>query len=70
MRQLSRKEWPYQKELEHSDKMKWLQEYMQGRRRGDDWHCIDIWDDAFHQVNYIYCFKREDDYIMFLLSCA
>jgi hypothetical protein len=63
MRHLDRKEWPYQKQCapNKTENIEWLEEYMLGRDK-DEWNWVQI------GPMLVYCFKREQDYMMFLLS--
>ena len=64
MRQLDRKEWPYQKQITFdkpaNTKIQWAEVYMKGRHK-DEWTWVSI------SPMLVFCFKREQDYMMFCL---
>ncbi len=72
MRQLSRKEWPYQiqqsmdasRDDRYDPKIKWLWEYF-GPGRNNDWNYVSI-----GPFMTVYCFKKEQDLMMFTLRWA
>jgi hypothetical protein len=71
MRQLSRKEWPYQVRFpiestnDRADpRLKWLYEYY-GMERNDNWNYVNI-----GPFLMVYLFKNEQDHLLFTLRWA